>query len=206
MADFFRAQPTGRLTSYSLIKHVTGERASVVAQDSFFEPANSGDIQLTPAAGSIAITGYAPTVARTANQALNAGVGSVVITGYAPTVARTANQSLQLTQGAIAITGYAPTVNRTQNQSLTTAAGSIAIVGYAPSVMQAAPAIVPDFGISALIRDTASNCEALMLASSENKLAAMRGEINFITLMRDMAKNTEGDMSDSTINLTADFI
>lgn len=73
------------------------------------------DTPVSPGAGSIAITGYAPTVDQ--SHSANPGVGSIQITGYAPTVAQSAHQSILPGVGSIAITGYAPTV--TQQFTLT---------------------------------------------------------------------------------------
>jgi len=116
------------------------------------------DTPVNPAVGSIAITGYAPAVAQTANQSIAPNVGNIVITGYAPTISQPqavnpAVGSLAITGyaptvtqnvdfpvnpgvGTIAITGYAPTVSQTANQSILPAVGNVAITGYAPAVSQ----------------------------------------------------------------------
>ena len=64
-----------------------------------------------PDTGQIVITGYAPTLAQTANLELTPATGQIVVTGYAPSVDQ-ANPSINLTPGTgqIIITGYAPTV------------------------------------------------------------------------------------------------
>lgn len=116
------------------------------------------DTPVNPAVGSIAITGYAPAVAQTANQsiapnvgsivitgyapsisqplAVNPAVGSISITGYAPTVTQNVDFPVNPGVGTIAITGYAPTVSQTANQSILPAVGNVAITGYAPAVSQ----------------------------------------------------------------------
>jgi len=127
------------------------------------------DTPVNPAVGSIAITGYAPAVAQTANQsiapnvgnivitgyaptisqpqAVNPGVGSLTITGYAPTVTQNVDVPVNPGVGTIAITGYAPTVAQTANQSVLPATGTIAITGYSPTVSQSAnQAVTPDVG------------------------------------------------------------
>lgn len=124
---------------------------------------------VNPGTGSIAITGYAPTIAQTANQAItpnvgnivitgyaptisqpqavNPGVGSLTITGYAPTVTQNVDVPVNPGVGTIAITGYAPTVAQTANQSVLPATGTIAITGYSPTVSQSAnQAVTPDVG------------------------------------------------------------
>lgn len=124
---------------------------------------------VNPGTGSIAITGYAPSIAQTANQAITPNVGNIVITGYAPTISQpqavnpgagtititgyapTVTQNVDVPVnpgvGTIAITGYAPTVAQTANQSVLPATGTIAITGYSPAVSQTAnQAITPDVG------------------------------------------------------------
>lgn len=81
------------------------------------------------------------------NTAINPSVGSLALTGYAPTIAQTANQSLTPSTGTLAITGYAPTI--TQPQAITPGVGSLTITGYAPTVVQASASISvsPDVGV-----------------------------------------------------------
>lgn len=133
----------------------------------------STDTPVNPGVGSIALTGYAPTLAQTANQAIAPGAGSTSITGYAPTIAQpiavapaagalaltgyaptlaqTANQALTAGTGTVALTGYAPTVSRTASAAVTPGVGSIAIFGYAPSVSQSAAGTVhPGVGAIAI--------------------------------------------------------
>lgn len=127
------------------------------------------DTPVNPGVGTIAITGYAPSIAQTANQAVapdvgnivitgyaptisqpqavNPGVGSLVITGYAPTVTQNVDVPVNPGVGTIAITGYAPTVAQTANQSVLPATGTIAVTGYSPTVSQSAnQAVTPDVG------------------------------------------------------------
>lgn len=124
---------------------------------------------VNPGTGSIAITGYAPSIAQTANQAVapdvgnivitgyaptisqpravNPGVGSLTITGYAPTVTQNVDTPVNPGVGTIAITGYAPAVSQTANQLITPDVGNIAITGYSPTVSQSAnQAVTPDVG------------------------------------------------------------
>ena len=131
------------------------------------------DTPVNPAVGSIAITGYAPTLAQTANQsiapnvgnivitgyapsisqplAVNPAVGSISITGYAPTVTQNVDFPVNPGVGTIAITGYAPTVSQTANQSILPAVGNVAITGYSPTVAQSAnQAVLPNVGSLAI--------------------------------------------------------
>lgn len=91
---------------------------------------------VTPGVGTLALSGFAPTVARTANQAVAPGVGSLTLTGFAPTVSQSVGLNLTPGVAALALTGYAPSVARTANQSLTPGAGSLTLTGYAPTISQ----------------------------------------------------------------------
>lgn len=95
---------------------------------------------INPAAASLVITGYAPTVAQSAHQTVAPGAGSIVITGYAPTITQGVTTNTSPAAGSIAITGYAPTITRTANQALSPAVGAISITGYAPTIFQGVPA------------------------------------------------------------------
>lgn len=61
MPSFFRSQPTGRLTGYSLIKHLRGEQSATLAQAAFFEqepPSGvSAEAAWTEQADSAALSG-----------------------------------------------------------------------------------------------------------------------------------------------------
>lgn len=91
---------------------------------------------ITPGAGSLTITGYAPVIGQTTTTNIVPGVGSLTIAGYAPSVVQAANTAVNPGAGSLAITGYAPTLAQTANQSLVPAAGSLSITGYAPSLVQ----------------------------------------------------------------------
>lgn len=96
--------------------------------------AAAAGVTVTPSAGSLTITGYAPTVTATDNKTVTPSAGSLAITGYAPTVVATDNKTVEPSVGSLALTGYAPTVTATDNQFVTPGAGSVAITGYAPTV------------------------------------------------------------------------
>lgn len=107
------------------------------------------DTPVNPGVGTIALTGYAPTLAQTANQAIAPGVGSIAITGYAPTVVQHNGMALVPGVGTIAITGYAPTI--AQPIAVAPGVGSLAITGYAPTTARTAnKAVVPGVGSLAL--------------------------------------------------------
>lgn len=107
--------------------------------------AQTANQAITPNVGNIVITGYAPTISQP--QAVNPGVGSLTITGYAPTVTQNVDTPVNPGVGTIAITGYAPAVSQTANQLITPDVGNIAITGYSPTVSQSAnQAVTPDVG------------------------------------------------------------
>ncbi len=89
---------------------------------------------VSPGVGSLALTGYAPTIAQP--HAVSPGVGSLAISGYAPTIAQTANQAVVPGVGALAITGYAPSLAQTANQGVNPGVGSLTLTGYAPTIGQ----------------------------------------------------------------------
>ncbi|KWT94678.1 MULTISPECIES: hypothetical protein [unclassified Variovorax] len=94
------------------------------------EAAGGGGTALDPGAGSVAISGHAPTIAQP--KSLAPGAGALALTGFAPTI----GQPHSLAPGAVALTltGHAPTVS--QSLSVQPGAGSLALTGYAPSIGQ----------------------------------------------------------------------
>src|ERR1700723_445663 len=90
-------------------------------------------ITLTPAAGSILLTGFAPSV----DQSLVPSASSIVVTGQAPIVA--AGNTVAPSVGSVVVTGVAP--SDAAGNTVAPGAGSILLTGEAPSVDQAlAPA------------------------------------------------------------------
>lgn len=93
----------------------------------------AGSTGPAPGAGSISITGYAPTVNEAHN--VSVGSGSLTLTGYAPTVTEgTGSHTVTPDSGALTLTGYAPTVTKTENHDITVGSGSLTLTGYAPSL------------------------------------------------------------------------
>lgn len=104
---------------------------------------------IDPGIGALALTGYAATIAQTANQSLTPGVGSVGITGYAPAISQP--QAIMAGVGTIALTGYAPSVTQGITTSVLPGVGSLTISGYAPGVAQSVnQSAAPDAGLLAL--------------------------------------------------------
>ena len=90
----------------------------------------AGSVSLTPVAGTVALTGYAPALLQP--QAATPAAGTVALTGYAPVL----GVALTPATGTVALTGYAPAL--LQPQAVTPAAGTVALTGYAPVATQSA--------------------------------------------------------------------
>ena len=88
---------------------------------------------VTPAAGSVVITGAAPTLLVGGSYDITPDAGSITITGATPAVVATASYSISPAAGAITITGVAPAVASTAKYTISPAAGSITITGAAPT-------------------------------------------------------------------------
>ena len=84
-----------------------------------------------------------PNLAAVTTATQNAAAGTLTVTGHAPTLAQTAHQSVAPGAGSVALTGYAPTVARTAHQSVEPGAGTLAITGHAPQVQQSAAGLGP---------------------------------------------------------------
>jgi hypothetical protein len=99
--------------------------------------AGGTDTPINPGAGSLAITGYSPSLNQTANQSLTPSSGALAFSGYAPVIAQTANQTINPSQGVVAFTGYAPSIAQdSPSPNLQPASGSLTITGYAPVIGQ----------------------------------------------------------------------
>jgi hypothetical protein len=97
--------------------------------------ASSGPQTIAVPAGSLVLTGYAPTVR--VPRTLPVPAGSLVLTGYAPTV--NAPYRVSVPAGGLVLTAFAPIV-RAQT-TLSVPAGSLTLTGFAPTVR--APATLP---------------------------------------------------------------
>lgn len=85
-------------------------------------------------AGALVLTGNAPTVAVSDHQTVAVPAGALTLTGYEPTVTTTADHVIQVPKGALSLTGYAPTVGLTDHKTVAVPAGSLTLTGYAPAV------------------------------------------------------------------------
>lgn len=98
------------------------------------EAGGGTSVTVTPGAGSLTLTGYAPTVTATQSATASPGAGSLTLTGFAPTISTTQGANVTPGTGALVITGYAPTVTVPTSVTVTPGTGSLTITGYAPTV------------------------------------------------------------------------
>ena len=141
------------------------------------------DTPVSPGAGSLAITGYAPAITQTANQSVAPSAGALTLTGYAPSIARTANQGVTPSAGALTITGYAPTVTQAAgSQSISPGVGQLVITGYAPSVTQVDPSAPAGGG---------HGFEMVSMEPSWRRALRLRAEAKQLTLDRKKRKRAE---------------
>ncbi len=108
-----------------------------------YKVAGSGGTSITPSAGTLALTGNAPSLSF--GTVLTPLAGALVLTGHLPTI----NPVIQPPSGSLALTGHVPTVNAGGNISLVPTAGALAFTGTAPSVLASAT-ISPPAGSLAL--------------------------------------------------------
>lgn len=85
-------------------------------------------------AGSITLTGYAPSVSAGGNISVDVPVGAISLTGYAPSIAANGNLSIDVPSGAISLSGFAPSVAVSDHKTISVPTGAISITGYAPTV------------------------------------------------------------------------
>jgi hypothetical protein len=100
----------------------------------FPSTATSGTTVSIPA-GSLTLTGYAPTVVTTANQTVAVPAGTLTLTGNNPTVVATDNQTVAVPAGSLSLTGFAPTVTAGNNQTVAVPLGTLTLTGNAPTVV-----------------------------------------------------------------------
>lgn len=100
-------------------------------------------------AGSLTLTGFAPTVSTTGLVSVPAG--SLTLTGLAPTVAVSGGSAtVAVPAGALTLTGFAPTVDAGYSASVSVPAGSLALTGFAPTVSNGSMAATVSVPVGAL--------------------------------------------------------
>lgn len=71
---------------------------------------------VSPGAAALVVTGYAPSIAQTANQAVSPAPASLIVTGYAPAISQTSAQAISPAPAALVVRGFAPTITQTGTQ------------------------------------------------------------------------------------------
>lgn len=94
--------------------------------------------QVRPVAATLAVTGYAPEIAQSANRSVTPGPAALAVAGYAPTITRTAHQAVSPAPAGLVLRGYAPTITQQNGSVISPAPGRLSIQGYAPSIGQSA--------------------------------------------------------------------
>lgn len=104
----------------------------------------SGNVSITPAAAALAILGAAVTQTLTVP---SPSAGALTFEGAAPTVSQTTGATIQPNAGAITLAGASPTVtNTTPGIVIAPASGSLSLAGSAPTVALNNMDIVPTAG------------------------------------------------------------
>lgn len=99
--------------------------------------AASADTIISVPAGSLTLTGNAPTVVNPV--ALAMPVGALTLTGFAPTVVT--NVTVPVPAGALTLTGFAPTV--VTNRTVSVPAGTLTLTALTPAVVTNVGVAVP---------------------------------------------------------------
>lgn len=109
-----------------------------IARRTYWSAPASGDLVVSPGAGSIAIAGQAPS----ADATVAPGIGSIIITGHAPT----ADSTVAPGAGSITITGHAPSADA----AVAPGGGNITLTGYTPTLSGFGVVVSPGSGLVTL--------------------------------------------------------
>lgn len=123
----------------------------------------SAGTDIAPGAGTLTLTGYAPSIAQP--HGVTPGVGALTITGYAPTVEQVSG--VQPGVGTLTLSGHAPTV--TQPHGVTPGVGALTLTGHAPVVTQVAN-IAPAVGSLAFTGYAPTIAQPIALAPAVGSL------------------------------------
>jgi hypothetical protein len=85
-------------------------------------------------AGSLTLTGNAPTVATTAHNYIDVPAGALSLTGFAPTVTASDHQTVAVPAGSLTLTANAPTIVVSEHQTIAVPAGTLSLTGIAPTI------------------------------------------------------------------------
>lgn len=103
--------------------------------------AGAGNTIAVPA-GSLTLTGFAPTVTATANQVVAVPAGTLTLAPQTPTVTSSDHQTISVPAGTLTLTANAPTVTASENQSISVPAGALTLTGFEPTVTATAHQVV----------------------------------------------------------------
>jgi len=97
-----------------------------------YAPTVETPVNVDVPAGTLQLTGYAPTVATPVN--VDVPKGTLNLTGYAPTIEVSGAVEVQVPAGTLNLTGYAPTVAVSENVNVDVPKGTLNLTGHAPTV------------------------------------------------------------------------
>ena len=122
---------------------------NVVAVDNLIADdgqSSSSTTTVSPAPGALVVTGYAPSIAQTANQDVSPAPAALTVTGYAPTVTQSSANSISPTPAALVVEGFAPTISQTQRLTVSPAPAGLIVQGWAPTITQTGKQPDPEIG------------------------------------------------------------
>lgn len=99
---------------------------------------------VSPAAAALVVTGYAPSIAQTANQDVSPAPAGLIVTGFAPTVTQTSGNAISPTPAALVVQGYAPLIEQTRTLEVSPAPGGLVVQGWAPTITQTGTQPLPE--------------------------------------------------------------
>ena len=93
---------------------------------SFIVFSESSGVSITPSAGTLTVTGFAPTVAASGGTSISPSAGTLTVTGHAPTL----GLGISPGTGTLTLTGFAPTTG----QNVAPGVGTLTVTGHAPTL------------------------------------------------------------------------
>ena len=127
MLSIFRYSP--RLTSFDLVKKVSGGASQLVASDFW------NNISISPLNASITLSGAAPTITISNNVSVSSASAQVSLSGGHPTVNVSNNISVSPSAGQISLSGGTPTISTTSGPTVVhPSSGVISLKGYSTIV------------------------------------------------------------------------
>ena len=104
----------------------------------------SATTTVSPPAAALVVTGYAPSIAQTANQAVSPAPAGLVVTGFAPTVTQTSGNAISPAPAALVVQGYAPLIEQTRTLEVSPAPAGLVVQGWAPTITQTGTQPLPE--------------------------------------------------------------